>query len=120
MLGFRTSTRKQYPPSARSELVNVPCLPPSTVRAPTVMNCEPAGAPAVSLVWGATAFRLQFRPVAVPPRVARWTLYEMVPLVVGAVKLIRTSSAVLPLSKLPVAAVALLGASAPALFQISN
>ena len=87
------------------------------------MNVEPAGLPPESLVPGAVAPNLQFVVFAllsVELMNARWIEYEMTLFTVGAVKVSRTSSAVEPASKLPVAATRSVGAALPALLQMLN
>src|SRR5437867_7318535 len=91
------------------------------VSTPMLENAEPVGAPAESL-FGAIALRLQLLAavVAVPDTEARWRLYVVTLLLVGAVMVSRTSSGSDPLSKFPVAALRLLGALAPASWQMLN
>src|SRR3989442_13796858 len=84
------------------------------------MNCEPTGVPVESLDEGAVAPRSQFALLAVPLTVARWIVYDTLALEAGALKVTRTSSPALPLSKLPAAGTTLLGGSAPALVAMLN
>src|SRR6266508_2719532 len=116
-----TEIRKQQPPLLRSKLVKVPASPAGTEAAPIVENVELSGTPRLPSA-GAVAFRLQFvaSAVVVEPRDDRWMLYVLTELVPGAVKVMRTSSAVVPPSKLPVAAATSDGAFAPLLTQMLN
>src|SRR2546425_6681568 len=84
------------------------------------VNAEPAGNPVESLVCGAAALRLQLNAPATPPVGARWSSYCVIMFVDGAVNVRRTSFAVVPASKLPVAALRSLGAEEPALRQMLN
>ena len=72
------------------------------------------------MVAGAAELRLQLAELAVvvEPSEARWMLYAWFWFALGAVNVMRTSSATDPLSKLPTAALTLLGAWKPTLWQM--
>src|SRR2546428_8963940 len=103
LIGSCATTRKQYPPAARSNAVNVSGTPLAPLATPAVAKAALAGMPAVSL-FGAVAPSVQLVPFAVvpAPRNAFSTPYALTPtLVAGVVNERRTSSDCGPESRLP-------------------
>src|SRR6266480_5610051 len=100
--------------------MNVLSSPPSPVIVVRVLNEDPAGTPAASLVDGAGAPKLQLAAEAAPVNDARWIVSWSVRFASGTVNSSRTSSATDPPLKLPTLAETASGASAPALWQMLN
>src|SRR2546428_13802433 len=86
LIGSCATTRKQYPPAARSNAVNVSGTPLAPLATPAVAKAALAGMPAAAL-FGAVAPSVQLVPFAVvpAPRNAFSTPYALTPALVAGV-----------------------------------